>query len=376
VQRNAEESGDGPSLGLLTTLERDEWAGLLDVLGKDSRTRRLVTLVEQALFVVALDHQEPQGLDATAKQMLIGRGCDRWWDKWLFVVTPSGGAGFNLEHSPYDGHTFVSMFNYMAAHRKPLSFEPQTSDATGVARLDAGTLPRAVLGGIDKGRQYLTGKDEQLSLSCLEFDWGTDTIKTLRSSPDAFMQLSFQLAFARLHRRVGVTYESGNVKRFLAGRTETIRPVTAESVAFALQWDTVHEEKRRSLYDAAAAKHVHRVTAAKTGHGWDRHLFALKQLARHKQQRMPDHAFAMPTIFQDPSFGRYFNIEVSTSNSGALPFRVFSFAPVIASGIGIGYQTFSKSLSVCTTSYSAPASQFTVALKAAMHSLRDHLSKH
>jgi carnitine O-acetyltransferase len=378
VQREAQSGSSGPSLGLLCALERDEWAKLRESMVKDPRAQRVLTLVDSALFVVALDEVEPgDSLDATAKQMLIGRDCERWWDKWLFAVTPNAQAGFNLEHSPHDGHTFVSMFNYMAAIRRPPQFgkEANIDGAAGVVRLDPGPLLREVSKGLDKGRAYLAAKDKQLSLSCLEVAWGTDVIKTLRSSPDAFMQLAFQLAYARIHQRVGVTYESGNVKRFLAGRTETIRPVTAESVAFALNWDRADGAKKRELYDRAATKHVERVTAAKTGRGWDRHLFALRQLARHKQQRMPNHAFSFPAIFTDPTFAKYFNIEVSTSNSGALPFQVFSFAPVIADGIGIGYQTFNKSLSVCTTSYSAPAENFTRQLRDAVDSLREHLSK-
>ncbi len=224
VQRDAASRTPGPRMGLLTTLDRDRWAGLRSELAQDPRSARLLAMMDEAQFVVALDGgPEPETIDATAKQMLIGRGCERWFDKWIVSVTPSGQAGFNLEHAPYDGHTFVSLFNYMSDHAEPSNFEGG-SVGDSIQRVDPGTLPSSVMQGLRDGKAYLEQKHDMLSLRALELNWGSNLVKKLKSSPDAFMQLSLQLAFARLHGRVPVTYESGNVKRFLAGRTETIRP--------------------------------------------------------------------------------------------------------------------------------------------------------
>lgn len=101
----------------------------------------------------------------------------------------------------------------------------------------------------------------------------------------------------------------------------------------------------------------------------------MKNLARHKKQRLPERAYEIPSLFSNAAFAKYFNIEVSTSNSGAMPFKVFSFGPVISEGIGLGYQTFPKELSVCTTSYVMPAKTFSDALNRAMNDLENTLSK-
>lgn len=61
------------------------------------------------------------------------------------------------------------------------------------------------------------------------------------------------------------------------------------------------------------------------------------------------------------------------SNSGALPFRVFSFGPVIAEGLGVGYQTFPDSISLCVTSYTGAAPKYVAAVNEAFASLRKHL---
>lgn len=386
ILRDSEGGAGGADLGALTVLPRDQWASLRsELISSSDALRRYFDCVDRALFVVAFDDVEPVGLDSAAKQMLIGHRSERWFDKWQIVLTPSGMAGFNLEHSPYDGHTFVSMFNTMYANLEkdvPSLDRITSSDVTAfvsepVVRVDPGPLPKGTTALVAHGRALLAERESSLSLRILEKDWGTHVIKGLKSSPDAFMQLSFQLAWARLHGgNVASTYESGQVKRFLAGRTETIRPVTNESRAFAQQWDSaaLSKQQRRALYDAAAAKHVERVNVAKTGKGWDRHLFALKCLARQKRQRLPDHFYRIPELFsEDAAFNSYFNIYVSTSNSGALPFRAFSFGPVIPEGIGLGYQTFDKFLSVCCTSYILPADKYVAELHKAMDDLRRDL---
>lgn len=73
-----------------------------------------------------------------------------------------GAAGFNLEHSPFDGHTFVSMFNHMAT-------QPPASGASASARAEPIVcetadiaLPPPVKQGIARGLAYLKSKNDQV----------------------------------------------------------------------------------------------------------------------------------------------------------------------------------------------------------------------
>jgi hypothetical protein len=50
------------------------------------------------------------------------------------------------------------------------------------------------------------------------------------------MCATMQVAYYRMRGRFDSTYESAMTKHFLGGRTETIRPVTAESCALARAW--------------------------------------------------------------------------------------------------------------------------------------------
>jgi carnitine O-palmitoyltransferase 1, liver isoform len=63
--------------------------------------------------------------------------------------------------------------------------------------------------------------------------WGKGVIKTLKVSPDAFMQLAFLLAYSRdTNGRLPLTYEASMTRLFHCGRTETVRSCTPEAALF------------------------------------------------------------------------------------------------------------------------------------------------
>lgn len=64
---------------------------------------------------------------------------------------------------------------------------------------------------------------------------GRTFCKEHKVSPDAMMQLAFQLAYYNLERRTTPTYESCSTAAFKHGRTETVRPCTIETLVRKLQ---------------------------------------------------------------------------------------------------------------------------------------------
>lgn len=87
-----------------------------------------------------------------------------------------------------------------------------------------------------------------------------------RVSPDAAVQMAYQLAYYRMHQSFGNTYESAMTKAFRHGRTEAMRSVTAESCAFARAFaafqpggSTPPTQEMRALLVAACAAHVRRL---------------------------------------------------------------------------------------------------------------------
>lgn len=60
-------------------------------------------------------------------------------------------------------------------------------------------------------------------------DIGRSFCKKHKVSPDAVMQLAFQLAYYNIARNTTASYESCSTAAFKHGRTETVRPCTLET---------------------------------------------------------------------------------------------------------------------------------------------------
>lgn len=107
-------------------------------------------------------------------------------------------------------------------------------------------------------------------------------MKKCKVSPDAFIQMAFQLAFYREHQTFCLTYEPAMTRLFKKGRTETIRSCTKESTAWAKSMDNenFNAEEKLQLFKAACQKHQNLYLEAMYGKGVDRHLFALQIAAQ------------------------------------------------------------------------------------------------
>ncbi len=65
--------------------------------------------------------------------------------------------------------------------------------------------------------------------------------------------MAIQLAYYRLHQKFVLTYESATTRLYYEGRTETIRPVSDDSVAFVKSFDdpTVPRDKVKKMLTKA-----------------------------------------------------------------------------------------------------------------------------
>jgi carnitine O-palmitoyltransferase 1 len=147
-------------------------------------------------------------------------------------------------------------------------------------------------------------------------EYGKGFVKRCGVSPDAYLQMALQLAYFRDQRHFDNTYESSMTRLFADGRTETVRPVTAEATAFVLLMEQqgiggggvggggggvggggggvgvgggggapsgaptpASPLAKLAALRAACEKHVALYVAAMEGCGFDRHLFALYVVA-------------------------------------------------------------------------------------------------
>ncbi|XP_071368535.1 carnitine O-palmitoyltransferase 1, liver isoform-like [Centroberyx affinis] len=171
-------------------------------------------------------------------------------------------------------------------------------------------------------------------------EFGKGRIKKLRISPDAFIQISLQLAYYRDRGGFCLTYEASMTRLFREGRTETVRSCSNESCDFvkALESGEGAEQCRR-LFRLAAEKHQNLYRLAMTGAGIDRHLFCLYVVSKYLGV---DSAF-LKEVLSEPW-------RLSTSQTPVQQMELFDlknhpefislgggFGPVADDGYGVSY---------------------------------------
>ncbi|KAJ2557529.1 hypothetical protein EV175_001288 [Coemansia sp. RSA 1933] len=347
-----------PSVANLTAGNRDDWAAARELLEKDAANRASLETVDAALFVVCLD-VDVDAQDTADVHRTIGvlnhsdAGSNRWYDKSIqLIVLNSGRFGVNCEHTPVDALTTARMLLEMSAKERgpykdtapcaelappePIQWtvEPEVARLVHKARGEAGALASNLQILQDDAPEY-----------------GAQWIKTIGASPDAFFQIALQAAYYRHHGKPTATYESASLRKFLHGRTETIRSCTAEALAFSRALDDrdVPMAKKLALFQQAVAAHVELSVAAGSGNGVDRHLLGLRT-----QIRSPEEA-ERATLFCDPAYAQSATFALSTSN--VTPGDRFrgGFAPVVAHGYGISYALDKTDIKFTVTDWRASA---------------------
>lgn len=143
---------------------------------------------------------------------------------------------------------------------------------------------------------------------------GKTKLRAVKLFPDTFVQMGIQLAGFRLFGRVVPTYESGHTRMFVEGRTETIRTVTTELLAWLQMHDQpgVDEAEVIDKLKRAMARHKEISLEALSGDGIDRHLLGL-QIAAMQKTGSP------PALFTDPSYAKSGGAATSCSPRATCP---------------------------------------------------------
>lgn len=125
-----------------------------------------------------------------------------------------------------------------------------------------------------------------------------------------------------------------------------MRPLTQEMKDCAEAFARGHASKSQllNLLQACSKTHLQMTKNAAQGQGWDRHLFALKNLA--VQENLP-----IPELFNDPAFKAINHIIISTSTLSSTNFGTGGFCPVVPDGYGLGYQIRGNELGVSTSTF-------------------------
>lgn len=378
-------ASDFLSISELTTSDRNFWANERDYLvNLSERNKKNLSLVDSAMFALCLDEVtfESHQIINAAHNFLHGTNAtgplNRWFDKsFSIIVTKDGHASINFEHSWGDGVAILRFFNDTfndsttnAQLDSPIE-EPEPS-FINAKKLDF-DLDTRLKNSIAKSRKNHADATSNLELGAIEYaKLNRDYFKKNKLSPDSMSQLSFQLAFRKVYDSAPVTYESCSTAAFRGGRTETVRPCTNDTnkaVAAILSNKTSSKfstSELKNLLQKSSQKHYQLCKEASMGDGFDRHLFALKEIALRSN-------FGLPEIYSDPIYNENQHYVLSTSTLYGECFSGGGFAPVVSDGFGLGYGYVDANFGVLVSSYKSRRNntQFVQALNESLDDIRE-----
>ncbi|XP_078526636.1 carnitine O-palmitoyltransferase 2, mitochondrial [Lissotriton helveticus] len=341
-------------LGYLTSEQRDTWALLRQKLVENGNAEALKK-VDSAVFCLCLDDFPIKDANHLSHNMLHGTGVNRWFDKSFSLIMASDGTtAVNFEHSWGDG---VAMLRFQNEVFKDSTEKPAVTPKDLPAAVDSSKavtrlhfqLNDVLKAGIVKARENFDAAVKTLAVGTMEFKTGgKNTLKKYKVSPDAVAQLSFQVAFFRQYGKTVATYESCSTAAFKHGRTETIRSATVYTKKFSEA--LVREPSKYSVGELkkmitqCSKYHGQLTKEAAMGHGFDRHLFALRYLAAAGSSSLPD-------FFQDPAYSQINHNILSTSTLTSPAVQLGGFAPVVPDGFGVGYGVHDDLVGCNATSY-------------------------
>lgn len=343
-------------LGVLTSENRDVWAGLRDKLIAAGNGEAL-RVVDSAIFCLCLDDESMRDHIQISHNMLHGDGCNRWYDKsFSIIMTKDGQAAINFEHSWGDG---VAVLRFQNEVFKDTTEQPLVNPSSAAAAVDSASAVRRLQfnldneleNGIKKAKENFDSAVSKLTIDAMEFkQGGKEQLKKSKLSPDAVAQLAFQMGFLRQYGQTVATYESCSTAAFKHGRTETIRPATIHTKrcahAFVNQPGQHSVEQLRAMLSECSSYHGQLTKEAAMGQGFDRHLFALRNLANSKGQVLHD-------LYTDPAYPAINHNILSTSTLTSPAVNLGGFAPVVPDGFGVGYGVHDNWIGCNVSSYPA-----------------------
>jgi carnitine O-acetyltransferase len=322
------------ALGSLTALPRRKWSKLRNhLIDIDPLNEKNLHLIESALGVFIIDENRYQDDAMMFKYFFCKDSPLRWYDKSLqFILSETDCFGINYEHSGVDGTTLGHLVYYLYQNMTAFKISSNISERIPVNEITF-TLDDLLDSAIEEAVTLSQKNCEKFVFETFPFtDFGKDLIKTLKVSPDSFVQIAIQLAQYKVFHRVFNAYESVMTKQFLGGRTETMRPVTRESFAF------VKNPTLEGLR-AASVKHVARINDCKHGQGIARHLFALKNVHEKLSPLKP-----LPELFSSPGYHEITTDHFSTSTSSSFGMRYAGYGPLIKDGFAVRYLVYKDRL--------------------------------
>ncbi|CAG5116702.1 unnamed protein product, partial [Candidula unifasciata] len=293
-----------------------------------------------------------------------------------FILSEDGYIGLNYEHTVAEGPAVISLVDhvlgFLEKQKEPWGAAPNIHPPKRLQFNITSKTQEVIELGIDE----IDSAVNDLMLRILFFkDYGKNFIKKHKLSPDAFIQMSFQLAYYRIYKQPCATYEAGSLRKYQLGRTETIRSCSIASVAFTKAMDdqSVPCSRKVDLLKEAIKSHRKYIDDTVNGRGVDRHLLGLKLVALENNMDVPE-------LFMDLAFKESTHFRMSTSQVASRYKAVLCFGPVVPDGYGLCYNPQNEELIVSISSFNnnpqTDSDKFVASLKTSLQDMQALLISH
>ena len=349
----SKENGDGQNIGIFTTAARDQAAKAYDQLVVSNVNADNLQTIADSLLVISIDEESNDSEEAIENMML--NGTNKYFDKTIqIIITKSGELGYSIEHSSVDGTTIFAVISHVNAGLCNDDSEVvYTSEKTVVEKLDwevSEELQESLtMFQIDNIR---TKKEFYVKSKTFK-EFGSEAIKELNISPDAFFHMALQIAQYRTFGILRSVYEPVAVRVFHEGRTECARATSMEKLKLvtALEAGEKNNEVLYFLMKKAGAAHSNRIIECRKGLGVERHMFGLEQMFYLNGANLG--LTELPEVFNDIGYLTMRHDFISTSGMAYDNVKYRIFGPVVEGGYGLAYILLDKSISINISSHSS-----------------------
>lgn len=320
----AESSG----IGILTATDRDTWSETrMNIMELSENNRECLQIIEEAMFVLTLEHLKCRGPDRLVSEALFADGCNRWYDKGLsFYMYKNGLVTVNLCLSIVDYSIVNSLLRFIHSRiledsekwddevlrnsglasrcvstelsmcrsktlsqiselvllQETTSFFSFPPDELVVLRPLVFDIDNSLAKSISDAKISFVHLSECLSSSLCDFSgFDMSLIADLKIHVDAFAQLALQLTFLKMYFRPPAVGSQVSIRRFYHAHYETMMTTTEESLAwgYAMLKPHIPIEDKKKLFFSAARKHAQRLEVVHSGFGCYHQMSALREIA-------------------------------------------------------------------------------------------------
>ena len=209
-------------------------------------------------------------------------------------------------------------------------------------------------------------------------DFGSTTAKALGVSPDAFVQVAYQLAHQRAKGHLGATYESIATRQYRHGRTEAMRVVTPEMPGVR-RGDGGPGGRRRTPAGPRSGPPPRSMwrarRSARPAQAPEQHLWELELIQRRRGAELG--VTEQPALYRTPGWLTMRDDYLSTSSAPSANIQYFGFGSTSSRCIGVAYVLLPDRFNLYLSTPQAVADQmhaFADRLREAVAELRELLA--